>query len=87
MCEVYKHFSKDWQHCLDYSEDMMLELYYSESYGDDVSETNGYFVGKRWLNVNVATWLEDIRKGYLFKYELYEDPDLPDWWLDKIFKK
>ena len=34
MCEIYKIFSKDWEHILDYSEEKMLELFLSESYGE-----------------------------------------------------
>lgn len=87
MCEIYKHFSKDWTHCCDYSEESMLELYISESYGDvHCKPNNGYYIGKKYLNLTVAMWLEDIEKGLLFKSELYDDSQLPDWWLDKIFK-
>lgn len=87
MCEVYKYFSRDWSNWADYTEDSMLELYLSESYGDvQCKHNNGYYIGKRWLNVSVKMWKEDIEKGYLFKKELYNDPDIPNWWLDKIFK-
>jgi hypothetical protein len=87
MSEVYKHFSKDWQHILDYSEESLLELYQSESYGDvDCKSNNGFYIGKKMLNVTVAMWKEDIKLGYLFKYELYDDPNLPHWWLDKVLK-
>ena len=87
MCEVYKHFSKDWNDCSDYSEDSMLELFLSESYGDvSCNQLNGYYIGKKMLNVTVAMWKEDIKYGTLFKCELYDDPDLPDWWLDKVLK-
>jgi len=85
MCEIYSLFSEDYRHCCDFSEPRMLELYYSESYGDPIDNTNGYFVGKKWLNVTVSMWKEDIQKGLLFKQELYNDPRLPHWWLDKIF--
>ena len=87
MCNLYKHFSKDWEHCLDYSEDDMIELYYSESYGDPVSNNNGFYIGKKYLNLTVAMWIEDIKLGYLFKSELYDDDNFPNQWLDKIFKK
>jgi len=30
-------------------------------------------------------WKEDLDKT-LWLHELYEDPNLPDWWLDKVFK-
>jgi len=55
--------------------------------GDSVSDNNGFYIGKKWLNVFVDMWKEDLKKGFLFKFELYEDPDLPDWWLDKVLKK
>ena len=86
MSELYKIFSKDWEHCLDYSEESLLELYISESYGDPCSDTNGYYVGKKWLNVQVTMWKEDIEKGLLFKEELYKDPKYPHWWLNKIMQ-
>lgn len=87
MCEVYKHFSCDWASCLDYSDNSMLELFLSESYGDvSCKPDNGYYVGKKMLNVNVAMWKEDIEKGLLFKFELYNDSGLPNWWLDKVLK-
>lgn len=87
MCEVYRYFSQDFKNFVDYSEESMLELFLSESYGDvDCKSTNGFYVGKRWLNVCVTMWKEDIEKGLLFKKELYEDETIPNWWLDKIFK-
>lgn len=87
MCELYKHFSKDWEGYLDYSEDMMKELFFSESYGDvSCSPKNGYYVGKKQLNLTVSMWREDIIKGYLFKCELYNDHNYPHKWLDKVLK-
>jgi hypothetical protein len=66
------------------SDEMMIELYYSESYGDDVSDRNGFYVGKRYLNLQVNMWKEDIEKGFLRKFELYEDGKYPHWWLDRV---
>lgn len=85
MCEIYKIFSKDWENCCDFSEQSLKEMYTSETHGDPVSPTNGYYVGKKWLNVTVKMWLEDIEKGLLFKRELYDDPKYPHRWLDNIF--
>ncbi len=88
MCEVYKHFSKDWKHICNYNEESMLELFISESYkGVKCKNNNGYYIGKRYLNVFVTMWINDIKNGVLFKEELYQDSNLPNWWLDKIFKK
>ncbi len=86
MCDIYVLFAKDWEQCCEFSDDMMLELFYSESYGDPVSPHNGYYVGKKWLNVTVAMWKEDIQKGCLTRHELYDD-HFPDWWLDKVLRK
>jgi len=86
MSELYKHFSRDWNN-LDYSEESLIELYEQESFGKGTCKpNNGYDVGKKWLNVNVSMWKEDLERGYLFKWELYEDPKLPDWWLDKVLR-
>ena len=87
MAEVYKYFSRDYEKILDYSDESMLQLYYSESYGDQCNPLNGFFVGKRLLNVTLAMWKEDIERGLLRKIELYNDPDIPDWWLDKVLRK
>jgi hypothetical protein len=87
MSEVYRIFSKDWEHCLDYSDQSLRELYYSETHGDPVLQNNGFYVGKKYLNLSVAMWKEDMEKGCLFKQELYNDPKFPHWWLDKVFKK
>ncbi len=86
MSELYRHFAKGWDG-LDFSEKSLVEMFNSESYGTPVDQKkNGFYVGKQWLNVSVAMWLEDIAKGHLPKYELYSDPNLPHWWLDGILK-
>lgn len=86
MSELYKVFAKDWEHLCDFSDEMLIELYNSESYGTTVSPKNGFALGKKWLSVNVKMWKEDIKIGTLFKKELYEDPKFPHWWLDSVFK-
>jgi hypothetical protein len=69
---------------LDFSDDMLWELYQYESNGvGKVSPQNGYGQGKKWMDVAVAQWREDLWRT-LFPWELYEDPNLPDWWLDKV---
>lgn len=79
-------FASDWKDCLDFSDEALVELYNYESYGGQISPKNGFAVGKKWLNLNVSMWKEDIAQGYLFKHELYEDPKFPHWWLDGVFK-
>jgi hypothetical protein len=86
MAELYKFFAKDWSNVLDFSDDALLQLYNHESYGSEISPENGFAHGKKWLNLNVAMWMEDIPKGLLFLDELYEDPNYPHWWLDSVFK-
>lgn len=79
-------FSKDWEDCLDFSDEMLIELFNGESYGTRISPKNGFSVGKKWLNLNISMWPEDMEKGNLQLWELYEDPKFPHWWLDKVFK-
>lgn len=86
MSEVYRIFARDWEHVLDFSDEMLIELYNAESYGGHVSRTNGFAVGKSYLGVHVTMWKEDMAKGLLFKFELYDDGMFPHWWLDSIFK-
>ncbi len=50
----------------------------------DVDKPNGYAIGKRWMEVTVRMWREDISKGLLFTWELYEDGRFPHWWLDEV---
>lgn len=86
MSEVYKHFAKDYKDFCDFSDESLIELFNSESYGTEVKSNNGFYVGKKWLNVTVKMWKEDIEAGLLYKHELYADPNLPDWWLDNVLK-
>jgi hypothetical protein len=86
MAELYRYFARHWEHVLDFSDDALLEMFNSESYGTKVNPKNGYLVGKQWLNVTVASWKEDIEMGTLFVKELYDDGNFPEWWLDGIFR-
>lgn len=84
MCGVYRIFSEGTAK-LDFSKKAMLEAYYSESFGDPCSQNNGYLVGKKWMNVTLEMWYEDLRNRLLYKFELYDDV-YPHWWLDKVLK-
>lgn len=86
MAEVYRHFGRDWKSCCDFSDQAMIEMFNHESYGTSLSSNNGFAVGKKWLNVTVSMWREDLKRGDLFIWELYDDPNLPDWWLDSVLK-
>ena len=94
MSEVYKLFSKPWEHLLVYDDEALVSMFRYESHGEELlnKSTNGYYVGKQWLNVTVAMWKEDIESKSLRVEELYHDNGngeicLPHWWLDGIFKK
>ncbi len=78
------HFANDWKHLVDFSDESLIEMYLHETHGSDISKTNGYLLGKKWMGVNVSMWKEDIAKGYFFKCELYNDSKYPHWWLDKV---
>lgn len=84
MSMLYKIFGEPWKDILDFSDEMLIEMYNYESYGGHVSKNNGYSVGKKWLNVHVKMWNEDIEKGFLLRKELYEDGKYPEWWLKKV---
>lgn len=99
MCELYKIFGKEWD--CDWSEDAMVEMFEYESLGKgDLSITgfnvtgkkpNGYAVGKKWLNVNVSMWREEMlkskhRRDYLTQ-ELFNDPKYKnhhEWLIDVL---
>ena len=87
MCEVYRIFSRHWDHVLDHSDQAIIELFNSESYGGRVDPRNGYAVGKMYLNVHVKMWKEDIALGLLRPQELYDDGLFPHWWLDSVFNR
>ena len=85
MSELYRMFGHPEEFkSLDFSDEALIELYNYESYGGTCSNKNGFAHGKRMLNLNVSMWREDIEAGNLFKFELYEDPKFPHWWLDNV---
>jgi hypothetical protein len=88
MAEVYKLFSDRG----DFSEKSLLEMYNYESRGiGDLEQGlfcnnwNGYYLGKKNLNITVSMWKEDIKTGLLHMVELYND--FPHWWLNKVFDR
>ena len=85
MAELYKYFARHWTG-LDFSDEALLEMFNSESYGTPVKPKNGYLVGKGYLNMTVTSWKEDIVMGTLFVKELYQEGCFPEWWLDGIFR-
>lgn len=85
MCAVYEVFAQDYKQWYRFGDDAMLEMFHHETHGKPIEDGNGYQVGKKWLNVTVEMWREDIRKGNLSLLELYKDPKYPWPWLNSIF--
>jgi hypothetical protein len=83
---LYRIFASGWTG-LDFSDESLIEMYNSESYGTPVDQKkNGFYVGKQWLGVTVSMWKEDRKSGHLVLSELYEDERFPHWWLDKVLR-
>jgi hypothetical protein len=86
MSDLFVVFASEWSHIMDFSDEAKLSLYNHESYGSPLSPNNGFAQGKKMLNLQVNGWKEMLREGTLAKFELYEDPLYPHWWLDSILK-
>ena len=89
MIPIYEYFGSKGSNILDWSEDALYSIYYFESIGrgsGDLKPDNGYAYGKKLMDISISMWKEDLYVT-LWPWELYEDPNLPDWWLDKLFKK
>ena len=47
MSELYRLFGSQWQN-LDFSDDALIEMFNSESYGTEVDKNkNGFYIGKQ----------------------------------------
>ena len=87
MIPLYRHFAKDNEHGLDFSDDMLYQLYDNESKGvGKIDPRNGFAHGKKIMSITIEMWKEDMWIT-LFPWELFEDPNLPDWWLLKVLSK
>lgn len=95
MAPLYEIFARDIQGCTFTEKDLeaafVLETYgrRAASMGIFESDTNGYIIGKKLLNLAVTEWKTDIKGGILFIEELYDDHEFKDysWWLDSIFNE
>lgn len=97
MCEVYKVFAKSWD--CDFSDFAMKEMYEFETFGKGNIEisgfntigkkSNGYAVGKKWLNVTLDMWFDSIKKfGWRYTIsELNKDKEIPRWYIEEFFSK
>lgn len=87
IAEGYLYFSKSYDH-IDDSDEAMRNMYSYETFGhprikyNELQENgkyNAYAIGKHWMDVTIAMWREDIINGNLIKFELLNDPDIPDF--------
>jgi len=83
MCQIYRIFSEGYDFC-DFSDSSVVELFNHESFGTAVSKNNGFFVGKKIMDITIKMWREDISECMLFKHELYASGRYPEWWLDSV---
>ena len=85
MIPIYEHFAREWCDELDFSDDMLYQLYDNESQGiGKVHPKNGYAHGKKMMSITIEMWKEDMWIT-IFPWELFEDENLPNWWILKIF--
>lgn len=90
--EVYKPFAMRAGFITsDFSDESAVALFEFESFGTgSILQNNGFAQGKRLVDITVAMWIEDMYSHgldtppMLFASELYSDPNLPNWWLDKV---
>lgn len=75
---------------LDFSDEAAWAMFAQETYGEKLEKplSNGYYVGKAWMDVQIAEWKRDLATFLLFRWELYEDPIFSEyhWWLDKVLE-
>lgn len=98
MCEVYRLFAEPWAHVCDFSDKAMQEMFEFETFGRGRIEitgfntmgikSNGFAVGKKWVNVTVEMWLDNIQRfglEYQAK-ELLKDREIPKWFIRDFFR-
>jgi len=82
---LYRYFGRG---CtgLDWSDVALFAMYEYETHGaKKVKSNNGFAYGKMMMDISITMWKEDLNHT-LWLEELYEDPNLPDWWIQKIMK-
>lgn len=84
MAKIYQRFAGDYKDA-DFSQSAVLDMYLHESIGSPLKDpiNNGYAIGKKWMDVTVASWKEDISQLGLLVSELQRD-GYPDWFLRRI---
>jgi hypothetical protein len=84
MADMYRRFAVDYP-AADWSEEAALAMYLHESTGAPMPDarSNGYALGKKWMDVTVAGWKEEIPQMGLLVSELQAD-GYPDWFLERV---
>lgn len=84
IAEIYRRFAVDYP-AADFGEDAALAMYLHESTGAPLPDpkTNGYALGKKWMDVTVAGWKAEIPQLGLLVSELQAD-GYPDWFLERV---
>lgn len=90
---LYRHFASLFG-TFDFSDQAMLRLYNHESYGTPLGEhdniTNGYVIGKKWLNWHITNWKQGLLEGSLTRHDLLSDiPDVEGYkeMIDKVLNE
>ncbi len=87
IADGYLYFSKSYTN-IDVSEKAMQDMHSFETFGfprikyNEIQENgkyNAYAIGKHWMDVTIAMWREDIINGNLIKFELLDDPEIPEF--------
>ena len=85
MAAIYKRFATDFQQA-DSSDEAAMDAYALETFGTPLpagKDMNAFIVGKKWMDVMVSMWKEDIAQSCLHKAELVED-GFPQWFLERV---
>lgn len=79
MADIYRRFAPSGDFSLSA---LQAQYTYESNGGAKPDDSNGYALGKKWMDVQVEMWRTDIKAGLLFRHEL--EADYPAWFLDKV---
>lgn len=88
IAESYLYFAKSYSDIYDDSVTSKENMYSFETFGKPRikynelqanGKYNAYAIGKHWMDVTIAMWKEDIINGNLKKFELLDDPEIPEF--------
>lgn len=85
MAEIYKRFAVEYPQA-DLSDEAAIAMYEYETLGKAIKPTqklNGFMLGKKWMDVTIAGWREEIPSRGLLVQELIAD-GYPEWFLERI---